>query len=917
VIPLRPYQQDLVDRVDDEWRHGARNVLMRLGTGGGKCLARGTPVLMYDGSIRPVESIRRGELLMGPDSTPRVVLSTCSGRENMYRVVPVKGDPYTVNESHILSLQRTPQAKAGRYPSLRRGGEIVDISVREYLTKGATWKHIHKGYRVGVDFPEKAYDPALPPYFLGVWLGDGTSLQTSVTSADFEIVEYLHQHAEACGLTLTTNVSAHRTPVYFLSSGKASKGLKWRRNPVRQALSDHGLLGNKHIPLEYKTGSRQQRLELLAGLMDTDGSMTRTNYDYISVSRTLAEDVAYVARSLGFAAYVQMCTKSCNGQPEALYHRVSISGNCDEIPVRIARKKAPARGQIKSVLRTGIRIEPKGEGEYFGFEIDGDRRFLLGDFTVTHNTVCFGSIIARHVGASCLLVHRTELVTQISLTLARLGIRHDVLAADTTRRAVARAHVEELGACYYQPGARCAVASVDTLARAKGLESWAAQVTLWICDEGHHALVENKWGRAISLFTHPQCRGLLPTATPVRADGKGLGSHADGFADVMIEGPPERWLIDQGYLTDYRVVCPTSDIVAYVGDAGASGDYSPAQMRTAAQRSHITGDLPREYSRWTPGLLGISFCTDVDTAVETTEAYRALGVTAETLTGNTADHVRRDMLRRFARREILELCVVDIVSEGFDLPACQVGSFGRPSESLGLVRQQIGRVLRPMYAPGPDLSTQAGRLEAIAASDKPYAWLIDHVQHITKPHIGPPDRPRIWSLDRRDKKASTAATDAIPLRVCAAPTCLRPYERFYKACPFCGHEPPLAGRSSPAQVEGDLAELDPAVLAALRGAVEQVDQSVQEMAAAMSDKRAQPIWIQRHAKFHMERQAGQAMLRGAMARWDAVPLPPGCGQSEADRLFYLRYGIDRLSAQALGTNDAWALAERIDGTISY
>lgn len=543
----------------------------------------------------------------------------------------------------------------------------------------------------------------------------------------------------------------------------------------------------------------------------------------------------------------------------------------------------------------------------------GARNVLMRLATGGGKTICFGDVILRHKGASCLIVHRTELVSQISLTLARLGIRHDVIAADTTRRAIARAHVEELGACFYQPGARCAVASVRTLAHAKGLESWAAQVTLWVGDEAHHFLQANEWGKAVRLFTNPHCRGLLPTATPVRADGKGLGSHHDGFADVMVEGPPERWLIDQGYLTDYRVICPTSDIVAYVGDAGASGDYSPAQMRTAAKRSHITGDLPREYCRWTPGLLGLSFCTDVDTAIETTEAYRALGVTAETLTGNTPDHVRRDMLRRFARRDILQLSVVDIVSEGFDLPACQVGSFGRPSESLGLVRQQIGRVLRPIYADGPDLSTQDGRLEAISLSDKPYAWLIDHVQHITKPHIGPPDRPRIWSLDRRDKRASTAATDVIPLRVCASPTCLRPYERFYKACPFCGHEPPVAGRSSPAQVEGDLAELDPAVLAALRGAVDAVDQSVSDMAAAMRDARAQPMWITKQAKYHVDRQAGQAMLRGAMARWDAVPLPPGCGTSEADRLFYLRFGgIDRLSAMALGPNDAWALAERVD-----
>lgn len=545
----------------------------------------------------------------------------------------------------------------------------------------------------------------------------------------------------------------------------------------------------------------------------------------------------------------------------------------------------------------------------------GAKNVLMRSATGSGKTVMFGDVINRHVGASCLLVHRNELVSQISLTLARLGIRHDVIAAEPTRRAVARAHVEELGACFYQPGARCAVASVDTLVRAKGLESWAAQVTLWICDEGHHATVLNKWGRAIGLFKHPQCRGLLPTATPTRSDGLGLGSHADGFADVMVEGPPERWLIEQGYLTDYRVVCPTSDIMRVIGPAGPSGDHSQAQLKAAAKGSHITGDLPREYCRWTPGLLGISFCTDVETATETTDQYRQLGVKAETLTGDTLDWVRRDMLRRFARGDIRQLCVVDIVSEGFDLPACQVGSFGRPSESLGLVRQQMGRILRPMYAPGPSLDTQAGRLEAIAISPKPHAWLIDHVQHFVKPHIGPPDRPRIWTLDRREKQAADDP-DVIKLRRCLNAECYQPYEAFRSCCPKCGWKPEPAGRSSPTLVEGVLSELDPSVLAVLRGAVAAVDQSVQEMAAAMAGKHAQPMWIQRHAKFHVERQAGQAMLRGAMGRWGGRMLAAGLTDDEMQRRFWMSFGCDVMTARALNTNDAWALAERIDSTVN-
>jgi superfamily II DNA or RNA helicase len=554
---------------------------------------------------------------------------------------------------------------------------------------------------------------------------------------------------------------------------------------------------------------------------------------------------------------------------------------------------------------------------------DGARNVLMRLDTGGGKTVCLADIVHRHNGASCLIVHRSELVGQISLTLANLGIRHDVIAAATTRKAIARAHVEEIGTCYYQPGARCAVASVDTLIRAEGLDAWAKQVTLWICDEGHHLArdwsmdgesLPNKWGKAVEAFSHPDCRGLLPTATPKRADGKGLGRHADGYADVMVEGPPMRWLIDQGYLCDYRVYCPTVQAPA-PGPAGASGDISPAQLSEWAHNpdNPIVGDLALNYQRFGEGGTFISFCTDIDTAIKTAEAHRARGMTAEVVTGNTKDHVRRDIFRRFGRGEVLQLCVVDIVSEGTDLPACRGASFGRPSESLALVMQQIGRTLRPLYAPGFDLSTQAGRLAAIAASDKPYAILIDHVQHFLKPHLGPPDKQRDWSLDRREKRAKTEQ-DFVPNKVC--PSCVRPYAAIHRACPNCKVETPPASRKSPEAVEGDLYLLDPAVLAALRGDVAAVDVTDDERRAQLVASRCPTIGIERHVRSHQDRQAAQAMLRPAMGRWGAVQLTAGLDDVQMQRMFWHVFGIDCLSARALGATDAWALAERVDAAVS-
>ena len=143
----RAYQDKLINDSLQAWADGNKVVMAVLPTGGGKCLGRGTPVLMYDGRILPVEEVVVGDLLMGPDSTPRVVQSLATGSEELYKVTPVKGDPYVVNESHILSLKRT-SAHAGD----PRRGEVVNVGVLDYINAAPNFRHMHKGWRTGVDF---------------------------------------------------------------------------------------------------------------------------------------------------------------------------------------------------------------------------------------------------------------------------------------------------------------------------------------------------------------------------------------------------------------------------------------------------------------------------------------------------------------------------------------------------------------------------------------------------------------------------------------------------------------------------------------------------------------------------------------------------------------------------------------------
>lgn len=509
-------------------------------------------------------------------------------------------------------------------------------------------------------------------------------------------------------------------------------------------------------------------------------------------------------------------------------------------------------------------------------------------------TVILSDIGREHKGHVRIIAHRQELVMQLSLAVARNGLRHDVIASDNVRRAIAKAHVEELGYSLIDSNSPCKVGSIDTMLGRD--DPYAQYVTLWIVDEGHHVVIDNKWHRLLAKYTHPDCRGLLPTATPKRADGKGLGRDYDGVADIMVEGPPMRWLIDNGFLCDYRIICPPSDL-QMLSDVAASGDWSSKALREAAKNSHIVGDVVESYLAHAAGKLGITFATDIETALEMTAAYQARGVRAETLTGKTDDYLRRSIIRQFSQRQLDQIVAVDIISEGFDLPAIEVASFARPTESLALYMQQFGRALRMM--PGKDR-----------------AIILDHVGNIVR-HQGPPDKPRIWGLERRDRRAKSN-NDAIPTRICARPKdenwplgCFQPYQAIFKACPFCGHEPLPASRSSPKAVAGDLQELDPEVLRQLRGEVARVDMSIPDRRAELMRTHMHHASIKGVINKHADRQAAQVKLRLAMADWGGARKAEGYNNSMMERAFFYRFGISTIEAVALTTADAEKLRERV------
>jgi superfamily II DNA or RNA helicase len=415
---LYDYQMDLINNAI-KYKRG----IVKAPTG---CHKKGQGILMFNGTTKKVENIKVGDKLMGMHSKPRTVLNLCRGKETMYKIIPTKGKPFIVNENHVLTLIKTCSHK-NRYLS-EIGGNLVDVTVEEWLGWSKWKKHTHKLIRSEANFKKKNLE--IDPYFLGLLLGDGSISEKhgviGITSTNKTIVEEASLQASKHGLNFKNVASKNRTPTYNLS------GKKKHLNPITSKLRKLNLRKSceyKFVPQKYKTSSRKQRKELLAGLMDSDGSLSNNCFDFISKSKQLSNDTAFIARSLGLAAYVTPCKKKSQNGTWGIYHRVSISGNTDKIPCKIKNKKASKRKQKKNVLRTGFKVQKLEPDNYYGFTLDGDGRYLLDDFTVTHNSgktaIMVGIMHALPPGTPTIfMTKQVDLVEQTYDVMKQWGLKN-------------------------------------------------------------------------------------------------------------------------------------------------------------------------------------------------------------------------------------------------------------------------------------------------------------------------------------------------------------------------------------------------------------------------------------------------------------------------------------------------------------
>ena len=373
--------------------------------GTGKCLSPNQLVIMFDGSLKAAKDVMAGDKLLGPDSTPRTVLSTTTGKEEMFKVVPTKGDPWFCNRSHILATFNYEKG-------------YTNISVDDYLglTKGQQDRYVQ--YRTDVvTFKGSKVDLPYDPYFVGAYLGDGSKHNNCITlgATKSGMVPAVYAFAKEQGWGVSLETMRGCTGYHFTSGGSFKQ--------LKDLIFDGDV---RLVPDMYRRGSVKTRRALLAGLLDADAYYNYGVFEIVQKSEKLADDIAFIARSLGYAAYKKQVTKGIKSTGfVGTYFKVSISGDFTDLP--LLRHTVEPRRQVKSVLRTNFHLESQGEGEYCGFELDGDKLFVLGDFTVTHNTEIiryFEAALLRTETAVVALLHMEEMksTTYRAMATYELGI---------------------------------------------------------------------------------------------------------------------------------------------------------------------------------------------------------------------------------------------------------------------------------------------------------------------------------------------------------------------------------------------------------------------------------------------------------------------------------------------------------------
>lgn len=378
------------------------------------------------------------------------------------------------------------------------------------------------------------------------------------------------------------------------------------------------------------------------------------------------------------------------------------------------------------------------------------RRVLFILATGGGKTVIFGYIVghAEKKGTVLILAHRQEIVDQISKALTGFGVNHGIISPS-----------------HKQTYDDVQVGMVQTVVRRLDR---IREPNFIVIDEAHHAPA-GSWKKIMEAFPNAKILGV--SATPQRLDGKGLKIAFDN----MVQGPPTRELIDNGYLSGFDLYAPKTEIdLSQVKTQ--MGDFSVSDLEAVMDTAMITGDAVNHYVKYLNGAPSIVFCTTIKHAEHVMEKFISNGFRAGIIHGKLQKNERDSLVERLGNGQLNVLTSVDVVSEGFDLPVVTGAILLRPTKSLSLYLQQVGRALRPK-------------------PDGAKAIILDHVGNVHR--HGMPDEPRAWTLEGKIKGPKKGPKQ-----------CSKCYKVFYTQPPCEDEECPskrdAGSKDAPKEVDGEL-----------------------------------------------------------------------------------------------------------------
>jgi ATP-dependent DNA helicase PIF1 len=372
-----------------------KSILLTGSAGTGKCLGFDTPIIMHNGNIKMVQDITKGEFIMGDDSTPRKVLSTASGVDELYKVSNSRGDFYVVNSSHILTFKSQKyiienwtllgekyyilewgdqsgkiknkifETKEEAELEKQKLADIVDIEISLIKNRIFNFDNYFQGIYASLEFEEK--NLKFDPYLIGICLGIDVGFEEGVLPP--KIFQYILKNINDYSFIYKTNF-----------------------------IKDH------YIPSEYKFNSRENRFKLLMGILDSIGILNGNEYEIILKKKNIILDIFFIAKSLG----------------------LEVVRKIDTNKIKINIKNFILR---KENLLFDVKIELIGRGTYYGFEIDGNKRFVLGNFIITHNTTLIKTFyemkkdsrksiaLTSTTGVSSVLINGTTLHSYLGIGL--------------------------------------------------------------------------------------------------------------------------------------------------------------------------------------------------------------------------------------------------------------------------------------------------------------------------------------------------------------------------------------------------------------------------------------------------------------------------------------------------------------------